>query len=91
MCVCVCVCIHTYVLCVREGARVSSCVCVLVCVCSCVCVCVCVCLLSLYFLSSEVVNVQAKVSEKHAVFFIALATKVEFRKKCKFLMCTFTF
>ena len=52
-----------------------------------VCVCVCVCLLSLYFLSTEVVNAQAKVSGEHAVFFIAIATEVEIRETCKFVMC----
>ena len=53
---------------------------------------VCVCVFqSLYFLSPEVVNAQAKVSEKHAVFFIAIATEAEIREKYKFVMCTFTF
>ena len=59
-------------LCVRE------CACVLVCV----CVCVCVCLLSLYFLSPEVVNAQAKVSGERAVFFIAIAKEADIGEKC---------
>ena len=65
------------------------CSCVLVC--ARVCVCVCVRLLSLYLLSPEVVNAQAKVSGKHAVFFIAIAIEAKIREKCKFVMCTFTF
>ena len=63
--------------------RVYLCVCSCVCVCVCARTCVCVCLLSLYFLSPEVVNAQAKVSGEHGVFFITIATEAEIREKCK--------
>ena len=57
----------------------------------CVCVRACVFSLSPYFLSSEVVNVQVKISGEHAVLFknlnphfIAIATETEGGEKCHF-------